>query len=113
MPEAKRTVRGLFAVGAIGTALALGGCSLGGNDAEAQTSLRIETFLIEPDSLVILVDSPPTIEVDGEATVYTITSDGTLTFDLAGGATSPTLVLDANDILIERPGSGTLTFVRE
>ena len=114
MPQAKRIMRESFKAGALAivAASALGGCSLDGNDAEAQTTRRIETFLIAPDSLVIRVDAPPTIEVVGEATVYTVTSDGSVTFNLLGG-TATTFDLDPNNVLIERPGSGTLTFVRD
>ena len=90
---------------------ALSGCSSG----EAQqigelASKEIRTFAIDIETFFMQTDNPPDVNVKDEATVYTMKSDGELSFQTAGGATS-TIDLDRDDIVIERPGAGTITVI--
>ncbi len=94
--------------------LALGGCGSGFNgtgDAEAAERRLIETFIIEPDTFVLTTDSTPTIEVKNGTTVYTLTSNGTLVFS-TDAFVDRLIRLKIDDMVIERPASGTMTLIR-
>ena len=83
------------------------GCSLGGDDANAQVRKRIETLNVSADAFLLLTDDGPTVEVRDGATVYTMISAGSLNL-----GQSQNFALEANDVVIERPASGTVTLIR-
>lgn len=78
---------------------------------QVESDRRIETFTIAPNSLVILSDVQPTVEVQDSATIYTGV-DGTITFTPTGES-SRSLELFPTDTVIERPAAGTLTIDRD
>ncbi len=103
--------------------LALGGCGDASEtladlfringDAEAQSNDQvIETFLIEAGTFRLRADTRPNIDVDSGTTDYAIQSDATLTFTESGGSTTD-INLEQDDRVIERPGSNTVTIIRD
>jgi hypothetical protein len=98
--------------------LTLIGCKSNPGEAEAQTSVttqrgqQIETFVIAPESFALLTNQPPTVEISDQATTYTLQSDGNVTFTLSD-ATTRTIALDPEDMVIERPFAGTVTVIRD
>jgi hypothetical protein len=98
--------------------LTLIGCKSNPGEAEAQTpgtaqrGQQIETFGIDPESFALLTNQPPTVEVSDQATIYTLQSNGNVTFTLSGAATK-TIDLDPEDMVIERPFAGTVTVIRD
>ncbi|GAB4259180.1 MAG: hypothetical protein Kow0092_07220 [Deferrisomatales bacterium] len=90
----------------------LGGCSLGGGNAQAAQDKRVETFQVDPGSFQITAEEFPTVEVRDGATVYTLQSDGSRLFDETGGGPR-SFALDSGDVIIERPAASTLTFIRQ
>lgn len=108
----EKTIWTLACVVLIALGLAMGGCDSEVVDtAEAADRRIVETFVIEPESFVLRTDLTPTIETTDGTTKYTLTSDGTITF-------TPTtdiariINLVTDEIVIERPPSGTLTLIR-
>ncbi len=107
--------------------LALGGCGDASEtladlfringDAEAQGDVDqlIETVLIELGTFQLQVRDGmmPTIDVNDGTTEYTIQDDTTLTFTLSDGSTATTRALEQDDRVIERPGSSTVTIIRD
>jgi hypothetical protein len=112
-----RTAAALLAI-AVFCGLTLMGCKSNPGEAEAQTSVttqraqQIETFVIAPETFALLTNQPPTVEVSDQATTYTLQSDGNVTFTLLG-ATTKTIDLDPEDMVIERPFAGTVTVIRD
>ncbi|HEY7708804.1 MAG TPA: hypothetical protein VIG57_02105 [Candidatus Entotheonella sp.] len=112
-----RTAAALLAI-AVFCGLTLMGCKSNPGEAEAQTSVttqrgqQIETFVIDPESFALLTNQPPTVEISDQATTYTLQSDGNVTFTLLG-ATTKTIALDPEDMVIERPFAGTVTVIRD
>ncbi|GIX48903.1 MAG: hypothetical protein KatS3mg131_3114 [Candidatus Tectimicrobiota bacterium] len=119
-PSSRRQRAGLALLALLG-ALALSGCDvldlaaellrIDTDTAQAQQEVRIETFVIDASSFLLLADSEPTLTVQDGATIYTMQSAGSVTFTPAGGSPQ-TFSLEAGDMVIERPGSGTLTLRR-
>ena len=100
--------------------LILSGCSSGnsGGTAVAQqigefSNKRIETFLIGVDSFVLKTDRAPSVEARDSATVYTMQSDGDVTFQPLGSSELRNLSLKPNDLVIERPDVGTVSVMRD
>jgi hypothetical protein len=118
MHDWKREARAAAALLAIAVlcGLTLMGCKSNPGEAEAQTSAttgqQIETFVIDPESFALLTNQPPTVEISDQATTYTLQSDGNVTFTLSG-ATTRTIALDPEDMVIERPFAGTVTVIRD
>jgi len=119
MHDWKREARAAAALLAIAVfcGLTLMGCKFNPGEAEAQTpgttqrGQQIATFVIDPESFVLLTTRPPTVEISDQATTYTLQSDGDVTFTLSG-ATTKTIALDPEDVVIERPFAGTVTVIR-
>ena len=119
MHDWKRGTRSVVALLAIAVfcGLTLSGCKSAPGEAEAQTpgtqrGQRIETFVIDPESFSLLTNRPPTVEVSDHATIYTLQSDGDVTFQRSSASTK-TIDLDPDDIVIERPFAGTVTVIRD
>jgi hypothetical protein len=93
--------------------LAMNGCGSGsGSQALAAPDYRIETFIIEDNTFFLRSDTEPNIAVDDGTTTYTLNSSSTVSFTQLP-STDRSFTLRAGDIVIERPGSQTLTLVRE
>lgn len=100
--------------------LTLGGCNAGGSGGVAVAqqigdtqNKRIETFMIDIVSFVLNTDSLPNVEVRDSATVYVMQSDGDVTFQPSDGSAVRKIDLELNDVVIERPGIGVLTVMRD
>jgi hypothetical protein len=106
--------------------LSLGGCDAvdflaellrikNGNEACAQQEGIIEIFLNQAGTFRITTNAIPVIDtnivVQEQATVYK-QIDGNMLFNLANG-TQRTFVVNPDDIVIERPSEGLLTFIRQ
>ena len=72
---------------------------------------RIQTFFISENSLEIITQSEPTIEISDGTTQYSLLSDGRLSFTLKTGVEND-IFLEKGDIIIERPASGAITVIR-
>ncbi|MBN1932113.1 MAG: hypothetical protein JW786_10955 [Desulfobacterales bacterium] len=83
-----------------------------GNDSiHAAQEKRIQTFFISENSLEIITQSEPTIEISDGTTQYNLLSDGRLSFTLKTGVET-NIFLENGDIIIERPASGAVTVIR-
>ncbi len=105
---------GAGAAALLGVALVggnLAGCSGSGNEAHAQTRVRVETYQIDPASLVLRLDAAPNLSVSSDASLYTMTSRAFVDFAVVGGGPR-SLELASGDRVIERPLAGTLTLIR-
>jgi hypothetical protein len=111
VPAAKLVL--CLAAGLVSAGLA--GCTFGPKKAEAQTEKIIETFSITANTLVIVADTQPTLDVQDGTTIYTLQSQANVNFTGSTG-TRPTgpvgFTLAAGDVIIERPGIGSLTLLR-
>jgi hypothetical protein len=114
---------------AIFLSVTLSGCNIGSalwdlihtdGNAEAQIfsneNQRVRTFIITTDSFIIEIESPgdvsPNVLVQEHATVYTMTSNGTVRFESDGQ--NSLFDLQAGDQIIERPGAdgtGLITII--
>ena len=107
------TMAGLLAAGVMILTLTLSGCTGEAGDAEAQQFIQIETFSIVPETFFMQPDQKPDIEINAYANIYTITAATQIKFRKSGEADLTTLpLLQAGDLVIERPDSGKLTLVR-
>lgn len=71
-----------------------------------------ETYVIDPATFKLVTDATPSIEVRDGGTIYTLTSSGTVSFNVLD-ASATTIRVDTNDIIIERPLAGAVTVVRD
>ena len=93
--------------------LSLGAC--GNVDVgEAQVFDRgVRTYDIVPNTLQLQSDTDPTILVNGEATQYTLVAEGRVIFTANDTTGNRNIVLDADDIVIERPIANSVTVVTQ
>ena len=93
--------------------LSLGAC--GNVDrGEAQVFERgIRTYDIVPNTLQLQSDTNPTIVLSGEATKYTLVEDGKVIFVANDTTGSRNIVLDPDDIVIERPMANSVTVITQ
>jgi hypothetical protein len=89
----------------------------GVGNVEAQVSAvgrskLAETYVIDPASFKLVTSAMPAIEVRDGGTIYTLTSSGTVSFNMLDSSTT-TIQIDTNDIIIERPLAGAVTVVRD
>lgn len=90
-----------------------------GGNAEAQTDTeqRVETYVIMTDTFSITVDddsdTSPSIVINDSATVFTMQSNGTVSFDTSSGRDTD-LEVELDDVIILRPNgsTGTVTLIR-
>ena len=73
----------------------------------------IQTFAIDANTFVLEADTVPTVEVSDNATVYTLVSDGEIRFTKSDGDSFIDDDLEEGDKVIERPGSGHVTIIRD
>jgi hypothetical protein len=96
------------------TAIGIGACTFGPEDAKAAPDQRIETFNIVADTFFLRADALPTIDVDGGTTTYTISSgDTTIFFTQVGSSQQSSFDLKNGDRVIERPDAAMVTLIRE
>ena len=87
-----------------------GGCSLNDQwEAQAQTDRGVKTYEILPNTFELQSDTDPTIIVTGEATKYTLVDDGRVLFTANDATGDRNIVLEQNDIIIERPIANSVT----
>jgi len=93
--------------------LSLGAC--GNVDVgEAQVFERgVRTYDIVPNTLQIQSNMNPDIVVTGEATQYTLVEDGRVIFTANDITGNRNIVLDPDDIVIERPLANSVTVVTQ
>jgi hypothetical protein len=108
----QKTAWSIVAIFFVGMGIGLIGCDGGGGNAEAAPERRAETFFIQDNSFILRADSNPDITVSDGATVYRLESQGRVSFTVLGG-NGRTLLLDPQDLVIERPGVQSVTVVRE
>jgi hypothetical protein len=87
--------------------------SCGNGKANANPARRAETFFIQENSFVLRSDSDAEITVSDTATVYKLQSRATVFFAVLGDTATRSIILAANDLVIERPGVQAVTLVRE
>ena len=83
----------------------------GEEESEAQSSTRVDTFIIQASTFVLTADDPLTIEISGESTKYTFNSDGAVSFTKSN-SDPISLNLENSDLVIERPASDAVTVIR-
>ena len=92
--------------------LSLGACNV--DDGRAQGFDRgVRTYDIVPNTLQLQSDTDPTILVSGEATQYTLVAEGRVIFTGNDSTGYRNIVLDADDIVIERPIANSVTVVTQ
>jgi hypothetical protein len=93
--------------------LSLGAC--GNVDVgEAQVFDRgIRTYDVVPNTLQLQSNTNPDIIVTGEATQYTLVDDGRVIFTANDTTGNRNIVLDPDDIVIERPLANSVTVVTQ
>lgn len=102
----------IVAIFFVGMGIGLIGCDGGGGNAEAAPERRAETFFIQDNTFILRADSDPNITVSDGATVYRLESQGRVSFTILGGE-ARTVLLDPQDLVIERPNVQSVTVVRE
>ena len=93
--------------------LSLGAC---GNidQGEAQVFDRgVRTYDIVPNTLQLQSDTNPNIIVTGEATQYTLVGEGRVIFTANDTTGNRNIVLDPDDVVIERPMANAVTVVTQ
>ena len=95
--------------------LSLGACgSSDQREAQAQVFDRgVRTYDIVPNTFQLQSNTDPTIVVSGEATQYTLVDDGRVIFTANDVTGDRNIVLDPNDIVIERPMANSVTVVTQ
>ena len=97
--------------------LSFAGCGnvdLGEGEAQAQVFDRgVRTYDIVPNTFQLQSNTDPTIVVSGEATKYTLVDDGRVLFTANDVTGDRNIVLDAGDIVIERPMANSVTVVTQ
>ncbi len=107
------TIAGFLAACVMILILMLAGCTGEVGDAEAQQFIQIETFSIVPETFFMQPDQKPDIEINDYTNIYTITAATLIKFRKVGESDLTQLpLLQAGDLVIERPGSGQLTLMR-
>jgi hypothetical protein len=92
--------------------LFLGGCgNVDLEEAQAQVERGVRTYEIVPNTFELRSDTDPTIVVTGEATKYTLVDDGRVLFTANDATGNRNIVLDPDDIVIERPAVDSVTIV--
>ena len=93
--------------------LSLGAC--GNVDVgEAQVFDRgVRTYDVVPNTFQLQSNTDPTIVVSGEATKYTLVDDGKVIFTANDTTGNRNIVLDIDDIVIERPLANSVTVVTQ
>ena len=92
----------------------LGACG-DANQIQAQVALGrgVRTYNIVPNSFQLQSDSGPTIIVTGEATQYTLVDEGRALFTANDSTGARTILLDPDDIVIERPIANSVTVITQ
>jgi hypothetical protein len=91
-----------------------GGCSLNDQwEAQAQVGRGVRTYEILPNTFELQSDTDPTIIVTGEATKYTLVDDGRVLFTANDATGDRNIVLEPDDIVIERPIADSVTIVTQ
>ena len=86
----------------------------GGGEAQAQVFERgVRTYDIVPNTFQLQSNTDPAIVVSGEATTYTLVDDGRVIFTANDVTGERNIVLDPNDIVIERPMANSVTVVTQ
>jgi hypothetical protein len=90
--------------------LYLGGCGdVDLEEVQAQVERGVRTYEIVPNTFQLRSDTDPTIIVYGEATKYTLVDDGRVLFTANDATGNRNIVLDPDDIVIERPIANSVT----
>jgi hypothetical protein len=94
--------------------LSLAGCgNVDLEEAQAQAERGIRTYDIVPNTFEIRSDTDPTLVVTGEATKYTLVDDGRVLFTANDTTGNRSIVLEIDDIVIERPIASSVTVVTQ
>ena len=94
--------------------LSLGACGNGDQgEAQAQIGRGVRTYEIISNTFQLRFDTDPTIVVTGEATQYTLVDDGRVLFTANDATGARNIVLEPDDIVIERPMADSVTIVTQ
>ena len=94
--------------------LSLGGCgNVDRGEAQVLFERGVRTYDIIPNTLQLQSDTNPTIVLSGEATKYTLVDDGRVIFVANDTTGSRNIVLDPDDIVIERPMANSVTVITQ
>ncbi len=86
----------------------------GGGEAQAQVFERgVRTYDIVPNTFQLQSNTDPSILVSGEATRYIMVDDGRVIFTANDVTGDRNIVLDRDDIVIERPTANSVTVVTQ
>jgi len=91
-----------------------GGCGeVDRGEVQAQVGRGMRTYEILPNTFELRSDTDPTIIVTGEATKYILVDDGRVLFTANDATGDRNIVLDPDDIVIERPIANSVTVVTQ
>jgi hypothetical protein len=94
--------------------ISLGGCgNVDQGEAQVVFERGVRTYDIVPNTLQLQSDTDPTIVITGEATKYTLVNNGRVLFIANDTTGSRNIVLDSDDIVIERPMANSVTVITQ
>jgi hypothetical protein len=94
--------------------LSLGGCgNVDQGEAQVLFERGMRTYDIVPNTFQLQSDTDPTIAVTGEATKYTMVDNGRVLFTANDTTGNRNIVLDLDDIVIERPMANSVTVITQ
>jgi hypothetical protein len=73
----------------------------------------VRTYEILPNTFELQFDTDPTIIVTGDVTKYTLVDDGRVLFTANDVTGNRNIVLEIDDVVIERPIANAVTVVRQ
>ena len=109
----QKTAIWMVAIFLVGMGTGFFGCDGNGGEAIGGPERIIETFLIQENTFFLRTDLDPDITVSDGATIYRLQSQGRVTFKMVGTDSSRTLLLESQDLIIERPGALLITVLME
>ena len=94
--------------------LSLGGCgNVDLGEAQIVFERGMRTYDVVPNTFQLQSDTDPAIVVTGEATKYTLIDNGRVLFTANDTTGNRNIVLDPDDIVIERPMANSVTVVTQ
>lgn len=82
-------------------------------EVQAQNERGVRTYETLPNTFELQFDTDPTIVVTGDVTKYTLVDDGRVLFTANDVTGNRNIVLEIDDVVIERPIANAVTVVTQ
>lgn len=94
--------------------LSLGGCgNVDRGEAQVVFERGVRTYDMVPNTFQLQSDTDPTMVVTGDATKYTLVDNGRVLFTGNDATGNRNIVLDPDDMVIERPIANSVTIITQ